>query len=194
MKLKKRLTNFWGLTLSSIVVCILLGTIQLSPTLAREVQLATSWQQASFPVENFQAYTSPYGYRISPSTGMKEFHDGLDIAAPLGSYIRSWWGGKIVKLSDNTACGTQITIQSGNWQHIYCHLNGYILTNQEGRYLVDDHKGVLLKEGQTVGTGDRIARIGMTGRTTGPHLHWSIRYNNQSIDPADILRNMYSQS
>uniref|UniRef100_UPI0030DA2D41 M23 family metallopeptidase n=1 Tax=Cyanothece sp. BG0011 TaxID=2082950 RepID=UPI0030DA2D41 len=51
-----------------------------------------TWQYASFPVENFQTYTSGYGYRTSPITGQSQFHRGLDMAAPLGSYVRNWWG------------------------------------------------------------------------------------------------------
>ena len=57
-----------------------------------EIATGSSWRRASFPVENFQEYTSPFGYRSSPTGGYStEFHRGLDMAAPNGSYIRSWW-------------------------------------------------------------------------------------------------------
>lgn len=62
-------------------------------TVAQNVSAAI-WAKGSFPVENFQSYTSPFGYRASPVDGQRQFHNGLDLAAPRGSYIRSWWGGK----------------------------------------------------------------------------------------------------
>ncbi len=151
------------------------------------------WRQASFPVENFQTYTSGYGYRTSPVTGKRQFHSGLDIAAPLGSYIRNWWGGKVVGLSDNSACGTMISIQSGEWQHIYCHMSGYVASSSNGTYLMDREGGIQIWMGQELASGARIGRVGMTGRTTGPHLHWALKYSGQYVDPALILRAMYSQ-
>jgi len=152
---------------------------------------AASWTSASFPVENFQKYTSGFGNRINPVTGKKQFHTGIDIAAPLGSYVRAWWSGQIVGLSDNTICGTKIRIQSGRWSHIYCHLAGHVQTNSSGTYLVDRSGGIVLKLGQVVPVGARIGRVGMTGRTTGPHLHWTLKYNNKLQDPAWVLQQMY---
>lgn len=169
---------------------------QTHPTSAQYAKTATGtslWQSASFPVENFQAYTSGFGYRISPVTGQNQFHQGLDMAAPLGSYVRSWWTGTIVSLSDNTACGTMIKIQSGQWTHIYCHLIGSVQSTAQGRYLVDQEGGIVLVEGQAVPAGARIARVGMSGRTTGPHLHWGLMYGNELIDPALVLQQMYGQ-
>jgi murein DD-endopeptidase MepM/ murein hydrolase activator NlpD len=169
---------------------------QILPTNAQYTQTATSsslWQSASFPVENFQAYTSGFGYRISPVTGQNQFHQGLDMAAPLGSYVRSWWTGTIVSLSDNTGCGTMIKIQSGQWTHVYCHLMGSVRSTPQGRYLVDQAGGIILAEGQMVPAGARIARVGMSGQTTGPHLHWGLIYGNEPIDPALVLQRMYGQ-
>src|ERR671933_727295 len=162
----------------------------------RSVQIATgnSWQGGSFPVENFQAYTSSFGYRRSATGGGGwEFHGGLDIAAPEGSYIRSWWTGQVIELSDNTACGTLIKIQSGDWTHVYCHMKGHVETAYGRRYLIDRTGGIQIWEGQQVTSGARIGRVGMTGRTTGPHLHWGVKYANQYVDPALVLRAMYNQ-
>jgi murein DD-endopeptidase MepM/ murein hydrolase activator NlpD len=156
--------------------------------------IATGWQNASFPVENFQGYTSGYGYRRSATGGSgTEFHRGLDIAAPLGSYIRNWWDGQVIDLSDHSACGTMITIQSGSWTHLYCHLMGHVESSGEQLYLVDPQGGITLMKGQQVQGGARIARVGMTGRTTGPHLHWGLKYQGEYLDPAIVLRAMYQQ-
>jgi murein DD-endopeptidase MepM/ murein hydrolase activator NlpD len=151
------------------------------------------WANGSFPVENFQSYTSPFGYRTSPVTGERQFHNGLDMAAPRGSYIRSWWNGKVTDLSDNTACGTSITIQSGEWQHIYCHMEGYVSDSSKGKFLLDREGGLQFTLGQAIPAGARIGRIGMSGRTTGPHLHWVLKYNGGYVDPALVLKEMFKR-
>jgi murein DD-endopeptidase MepM/ murein hydrolase activator NlpD len=150
-----------------------------------------AWSGASFPVENFQAYTSPFGYRQAPDGSYRrEFHYGLDIAAPQGSYIRSWWSGNVIEITDNTNCGTSIVIQSGAWVHIYCHMQGRAGTSSGRRYLSDPGAGLQIWQGQTIRAGDRIGRVGMTGRTTGPHLHWGLKYNGNWVDPAWVIRAM----
>jgi murein DD-endopeptidase MepM/ murein hydrolase activator NlpD len=159
-------------------------------------QIATSaanqWYGASFPVEHFQAYTSPFGYRQSPDGGYStEFHYGLDMAAPQGSYIRNWWTGKVVEVSDDSNCGTSVVVESGNWMHIYCHMQGHVEEAEKGRYMVDREGGIQIWEGQDIAAGARIGRVGMTGRTTGPHLHWGLKFDENWVDPALVLRAMY---
>ncbi|MEM6427528.1 MAG: M23 family metallopeptidase [Cyanobacteria bacterium P01_D01_bin.128] len=154
--------------------------------------MLTAWSTASFPVENFQAYTSPFGYRNSPYGGGRQFHYGLDLAAPSGSYIRNWWTGEVVEVSDNTACGTSIVIQSGDWRHIYCHMQGRVVTQGGRRTIVDRQGGIQISVGHQVVSGTRIGRVGMTGRTTGPHLHWALKYRGSWVDPALVLRAMYN--
>ena len=83
------------------------------------------WAGSSFPIENFTVYTSPFGYRQHPYGGYR-FHYGLDFAAPMGSYVRNWWDGEVIRVSDATACGTHAIIQSGRWTHVYCHMQGQI--------------------------------------------------------------------
>lgn len=154
-----------------------------------------SWRGASFPVENFQAYTSPFGYRQSPTGGRGyEFHSGLDIAAPEGSYVRSWWGGRVVEVINDGRCGVGLVIESGDWEHIYCHLGGRV-QNLNGRpTLLDRRGGIQIAEGQDIAAAARIGRVGMSGRTTGPHLHWGMRYGDRWVDPALVLRAMYAEA
>lgn len=165
--------------------------LEAKPVQPATQQIASTWKKAFFPVENFQGYSSLFGNRISPYNGKVEFHNGLDIAAPLGSYVHNWWSGEIVKVSDGDACGTSVIIQSGQWKHIYCHMMGHVENTSAGRYLIDRDGGIQLMEGQRVSTGARIGRIGMTGRTTGPHLHWGLMYNGKYFDPGTILTQMY---
>ena len=152
---------------------------------------AAIWKHGSFPVENFQAYTSPFGYRNSPINGKRQFHNGLDMAAPRGSYVRSWWTGTVTKVSDNTPCGTSLTIESGAWNHTYCHLEGHVENSPQGPYIIDRAGGIQIVQGQQVPVGARIGRIGMTGRTTGPHLHWVLKHNDSYVDPALVLKEMF---
>ncbi len=177
-------------TLSALTVALLL----CSQTWAGATSFGSNWQNASFPVENFQAYTSAFGYRSAPAAGATQFHRGLDMAAPEGSYVRNWWAGNVVEVSDNSACGTSVIVQSGEWQHIYCHMQGQVERDASGRlYLIDRGGGIQIWAGQTVPAGSRIGRVGMTGVTTGPHLHWGLKYAGQWVDPALVLRAMYAQ-
>ncbi|WP_448561202.1 M23 family metallopeptidase [Trichothermofontia sp.] len=170
------------------------GTKQLGTAGGQQLAAVTRWQGASFPVENFQMYTSPFGYRLSPTGSLtQEFHYGLDMAAPEGSYIRNWWSGKVVEVSDDSNCGTSVVVESGPWEHIYCHMQGYVTTDPRGRSMLDPEGGIQIYEGQMVPAGARIGRVGMTGRTTGPHLHWGLKYSGQWVDPALVLRAMYAQ-
>lgn len=148
------------------------------------------WSQASFPVENFQAYTSGFGWR-SLEEG-EEFHSGLDIAAPAGSYVRNWWVGQVIAVAEDSFCGTHLVIQSGNWQAVYCHLEGQVSSSPQGNYLSAPDSNITIVQGQWVPTGAPIGRVGITGRTTGPHLHWGVKYAGQWVDPAFVLRAMYA--
>ncbi|MEB3338841.1 MAG: M23 family metallopeptidase [Leptolyngbyaceae bacterium] len=151
-------------------------------------------RKLSFPVENFQGYASPFGYRSSSKgVGKPEFHAGLDLAAPSGSYIRSWMAGHVLEVSSDPVCGTSIQIRSGRWVHIYCHMQGSIQANSRGRYLSDRSGSIQIWSGQSIQSGEVIGRVGMTGRTTGPHLHWGLQYDDHWVDPALVLGEMYRQ-
>lgn len=193
---RSRSCLFLSLTLTSLLFWIGLAEYKQLPIFANDVAIRSvpgqnPWQYASFPVENFQTYTSGFGYRYSPVNGQQQFHYGLDMAAPLGSYVRNWWSGRVVELSDNTGCGTMIKIQSGEWTHIYCHLMGRVESSPQGTYLMDREGGIILWLGQNVPAGARIGRVGMTGNTTGPHLHWGLMYANRYVDPGLVLQQMY---
>jgi murein DD-endopeptidase MepM/ murein hydrolase activator NlpD len=164
--------------------------LEVPSTPARPADLVPpgDWRAGSFPVENFQGYTSPFGYRSIATGGSgSEFHSGLDFAAPLGSYVRNWWAGRVIEVSDNTACGTLVRVQSGAWVHVYCHLQGRVEQDDQGLIMSDREAGLQIRVGQFLPAGARIGRVGMTGRTTGPHLHWTVKYQGELIDPALVL-------
>ncbi|MEY3735758.1 MAG: hypothetical protein RLZZ624_817 [Cyanobacteriota bacterium] len=141
------------------------------------------WRRGQFPVPVFLGYTSHYGVRSGPS-GAAEPHRGLDIAAPFGSPVRSWWGGRVIQVIDDRRCGLGLVVRSGAWEHLYCHLSGVV---HQGVYRAD---GVALAAGTSVRRGQVIGRVGVSGRSSGPHLHWALRYDDRWLDPALILRAM----
>ena len=71
-------------------------------------------------------------------------------------------------------------------------MQGHVESRSGGKYLIDREGGLQIWEGQQVSAGDRIGRVGMTGRTTGPHLHWGLKFSENWVDPALVLQAMYT--
>jgi murein DD-endopeptidase MepM/ murein hydrolase activator NlpD len=165
---------------SWILMLGLLGGLQFPAAAARA---GGAWHSGVFPVSQFLSYSSHYGSRPGPG-GSAGWHHGLDIAAPLGTSIRNWWTGVVQDLIDDDGCGVGLVIRSGPYEHIYCHLDGRI----EAGGLRSGP--VRLVRGQWLRAGQPIGQVGMSGRTTGPHLHWGLRYRGSWLDPARILRAM----
>jgi len=142
------------------------------------------WLLASFPVEVFAGYTSGYGSRVHPIAGDRRHHDGIDIAAPLGSVVRNWWTGQLVEVINDSGCGIGLVIRSGPYEHLYCHLAGQAWgsTYRSG--------SLQLQVGQWLRSGQPIAHVGVSGASTGPHLHWGLRHRGRSLNPALVLRAM----
>lgn len=149
-----------------------------------QANLRASWGRGSFPVASFAGYSSPFGLRAHPISGGVRPHEGLDIAAPLGSVVRNWWSGTLVEILQDSGCGNGLLIRSGAYEHLYCHLAGRV----EGASYRSG--SVWLRRGQRLQTGQTIGHVGLTGNTTGPHLHWGLRYGDRWLDPAAVLRAM----
>lgn len=117
--------------------------------------------------------TSKFGYRISPFTGRRQFHHGIDIANDQGTDIVAAGTGIVTFSGWNAGYGKTIIISHGNgYRSVYAH-------NSEN----------LVEVGQKVKKGDMIAKMGNTGRSTGPHLHFEIHYKGEQIDPENVLKN-----
>jgi murein DD-endopeptidase MepM/ murein hydrolase activator NlpD len=129
----------------------------------------------SFPVGSFQGYTSAFGYRVHPMNRTTRFHYGLDISGPLGSPLYAWATGTVVRAqhTDNNTCGKYVEVKSGVWTSLYCHADS-----------------VLVNVGDQVKAGELIATLGTTGSSTGPHLHWGLKYDGQWVDPNIVLLEM----
>jgi murein DD-endopeptidase MepM/ murein hydrolase activator NlpD len=119
--------------------------------------------------------TAKFGQMIDPFTKKERFHNAIDIAAEKGTPVHSFGDGVVVKVvvqhEANKGAGKYITIQ---------HSDG-IQTRYTQLSLV------LVKEGQTVKAGDEIGKVGSTGRSTGPHLHFELMKEGEHVDPLKYL-------
>jgi murein DD-endopeptidase MepM/ murein hydrolase activator NlpD len=116
-------------------------------------------------------YTSMMGKRVDPFTGVIRFHNGVDIGAPFNSLVGAAADGTVVLAGWNDGFGKCIIIQHAQgYRTLYGHLNAILV-----------HVGQKVKQHQLIG------RVGMTGRTTGPHLHFTIWKNNRIQDPLKYL-------
>jgi murein DD-endopeptidase MepM/ murein hydrolase activator NlpD len=137
-----------------------------SPT-ERAFFLNTSFR---FPLRTY-TLTSSFGPRINPVTGNPGFHGGLDLAAPLGTDILASRDGVVTEIGDDPIYGTYIIIQHGEtWVSLYGHLST-----------------VLTSLRNSVQSGTVIGRVGSTGQSTGPHLHFELRQNGRAQDPGRYL-------
>jgi murein DD-endopeptidase MepM/ murein hydrolase activator NlpD len=117
-------------------------------------------------------FSSNFGWRIDPFNGQKTFHEGIDFPAEVGTTIEAAASGKVIFADVHPAYGKMLEIDHGN---------GLV-----SRYA---HCSVLLvKEGDLVMRGQRVAEVGSTGRSTGPHLHFEVRLNGVPQNPARFLQ------
>lgn len=133
------------------------------------------------PIASYTRLSSPYGYRTHPVTGEKQsFHNGVDLAAPQGTNILAARGGTVTKVGHSSTNGFYVTINHGDgFSTSYLHMDG---NEQTGR------NTITVKVGQTVSAGQKIGECGTTGRSTGPHLHFTIYFNGKTINPAEYYR------
>lgn len=125
---------------------------------------------SGYPVDG--RITSPVGWRIHPVTGVRKWHNGVDIAAPLGTPLRATGNGVIEVAEKRGACGNALFIDHGTQETRMCHLQRYV----DG-----------IKAGVRVTRGQIVGYIGSTGRSTGPHVHYEVR------NKADVSKKAYSK-
>jgi murein DD-endopeptidase MepM/ murein hydrolase activator NlpD len=116
--------------------------------------------------------SSPFGMRMDPFVKGPAIHSGLDIRGDMGEPVRATAAGKVETAGWNGGYGNMVEIDHGNqFSTRYGHLSA-----------------IGVKVGQMVKVGDVIGRIGSTGRSTGPHLHYETRINDEAVDPQKFLR------
>jgi murein DD-endopeptidase MepM/ murein hydrolase activator NlpD len=128
----------------------------------------------AWPVPSSTRITSYFGLRKDPFTGKSSGHNGLDIGAPQGTAIVAAADGVVIYSTYVRGYGNAISIgHGGNVSTLYAHI-------REG--------GLFVKEGQTVKKGQKIAEVGSTGRSTGPHLHFGVYKGRTAADPLAYLK------
>ncbi|MDO4545823.1 MAG: peptidoglycan DD-metalloendopeptidase family protein [Bacillota bacterium] len=128
--------------------------------------------QLAWPVPSSSRITSYYGYRIHPTLGYNKLHTGIDIGASQGQAVVSANSGTVITSKYNSSYGYYIIVDHG----------GGIAT------LYAHNSKLLVSVGQSVSRGQQIARIGSTGNSTGPHLHFEVRVNGSPVNPLPYLR------
>lgn len=115
--------------------------------------------------------TSPFGWRVHPIFGTQRLHTGIDIGADYGDATRAADGGVVIHSDWMGGYGNAVIIDHGNGiSTLYAH-----------------NSQLLVSEGQTVAKGQTVARVGSTGYSTGPHLHFEVRQNGTPVNPLNFL-------
>ncbi len=124
-----------------------------------------------FPLANYTRISDEYGWRIHPTLGVRQFHNGVDFASPKGTAIYAAYDGVVVAASYSSSMGNYVMIDHG-----------------DGLYTIYMHASKLyVSANDSVLKGDTIAAVGSTGRSTGNHLHFSVRKNGEYVSPWEYL-------
>src|SRR6185312_3091128 len=144
---------------------------RLLSTLSQQKSLLSSIPSVA-PVDGW--ITSGYGIRVSPFTGERTMHSGLDIAAPVGTPILAPADGVVIFTGAKAGYGNFIMIA-----------HGYGVVTRYGH----NHQN-MVQPGQKIARGEQIATVGDSGRTTGPHVHYEIVVNGKTNDPKKFILDM----
>ena len=121
--------------------------------------------------------TSSFGERSDPFNGEGAFHAGIDISAAFGEAVRATADGTVDTAGMATGYGREVILDHGHGiKTLYGHLSGFAVT-----------------EGQQVTRGQIIGYVGLSGRSTGPHLHYEVRIQNTPVNPHTYLRETMQQ-
>jgi murein DD-endopeptidase MepM/ murein hydrolase activator NlpD len=124
----------------------------------------------TWPIRAEHRISSPYGMRTHPVTGVHKLHNGVDLAVPIGTAVHAIQSGTVAAIGEDQANGKYLVINHGHGvRTTYCHL---------------DSRSVL--RGEHVTKGHPIALSGNTGRSTGPHLHFTLRVGKRTVDPLPL--------
>lgn len=132
-------------------------------------QWIDSYLSVSYPLKEIYV-TSPFGVRTDPFTKKRKRHNGLDLRADRCE-VYAMMHGIVVKTGQDRVSGKYVTVRHGDFSVSYCHLSEW-----------------RVKKGDCVRPGDVVGISGSTGRSTGPHLHLTVRMGRKHINPGILLQ------
>ncbi|MFH1177159.1 MAG: M23 family metallopeptidase [Acidobacteriota bacterium] len=119
--------------------------------------------------------TDGYGPRLDPLTRRPAFHEGVDLSVAIGTPVRSTADGVVIFADRETGYGKVVKINHGyGYTTVYAHLDR-----------------LLVKEGARVGRNQPLGKVGLTGRTTGPHLHYEVWKDGERQNPLHFILDAY---
>ena len=135
-------------------------------------RIQKSMLPTTLPVDA-QWNASGFGWRIDPFTGERALHEGVDFGAQVGTDIVAAASGVVITVDRHPEYGNMVEIDHGNGLSTrYAHISRTVV-----------------KVGALVRRGQKIAEVGTTGRTTGPHLHFEVRHEGVAVNPFRFLQN-----
>ena len=124
-----------------------------------------------WPIPGYTTITSYYGMRVHPITGVYKLHSGVDVGAPTGAKFVAMADGTVVKAAYTTGYGNMVIIDHGGGiQTLYAH-----------------GSAIIASQGQKVSAGDPVLKVGSTGYSTGPHAHFEVRVNGNTVNPLNYV-------
>lgn len=138
----------------------------------RKEQIAR-YLSVCYPLSHIKV-NSPYGYRRDPFTGKRKFHNGIDLYAR-NAKVYAMMSGKVLNVGQDKVSGKYVTLQHGNFTVSYCHLSQ-----------------ISISAGQIVRAGDIVGITGNTGRSTGEHLHITVRHKGEYVNPGIVFDYIHS--
>ena len=136
---------------------------------SQKVRVAHTPAIQPVPEKYLRTMASGYGVRRDPIYGTMKFHEGMDFSAPVGTPVYATADGTVTASSWQSAYGNMVQIDHGfNYTTRYAHLSKLIA-----------------RPGQQVRRGDLIGLVGNTGKSTGPHLHYEVRYRGAPQNPVN---------
>jgi len=142
--------------------------VSLSSTDTKKKVQVARYLSVCYPLSHIKI-NSPYGYRKDPFTGKRKFHNGIDLHAR-SAKVFAMMQGRVIAVGQDKVSGKYVTLQHGGFTVSYCHLSR-----------------VFTSKGQSVKAGEVVGITGNTGRSTGEHLHITIRQKREYVNPRIFL-------
>lgn len=149
------------------------GNAPLSGTDIKRKEQVARYPSVCYPLSHIKV-NSPYGYRQDPFMGKRKFHNGIDLHAR-NAEVYAMLQGKVIAVGQDRISGKYVTLWHGNFTVSYCHLSR-----------------TSVSPGQIVRAGTVVGTTGNTGRSTGEHLHITVRHKGEYVNPQILLDYIHS--